>query len=170
MPLTREQKGKIVKKIEDNLKKQKILLFVTIAGLKTKDIFDLKRKLKEKDCLLTVVKKTLFKIASKKQSILLDIEKLEGELALVFGFSDEVSAAKVVNQFNLANKNLNILGGFFEKNFIGKEQITVLANIPSRQELLAKLVGSISSPIAGFANVLQGNIKGLIIVLSKLKT
>jgi len=169
MPLTKEQKKKIIEDLKEKIDKQKSMVFVAIANLKTKDIIDLRKRLKEKDCLLFVAKKTLLKIASQKKNLLIDIKKLEGEIALIFGFKDEISAAKISYQFSLENKNLKILGGIFEDEFIDVEKVIALAKIPSKQELLARLVGTISSPISGFVNVLQGNIKGLIFVLNTIK-
>ena len=87
---------------------------------------------------------------------------------MVLGFGDEVSPAKIPYQFSLGNENLKILGGFFEDKFRSAEEIIALAKIPSKQELFAKVVGSISSPISGFVNVLQGNIRNLVYALSKI--
>ncbi|MDP1538797.1 MAG: 50S ribosomal protein L10, partial [bacterium] len=75
-----------------------------------------------------------------------------------------------VYQFGLANEKLKILGGFLEGKFKEAEEIIALAQLPTKEGLLAKLVGSIASPISGLINVLQGNIKGLITVLAKAKT
>ena len=71
--------------------------------------------------------------------------------------------------FSEKNENLKILGGFLENEFRSREEVVVLAKIPSKQELLAKVIGSIKAPISGFANVLQGNIKGLVYLLSNIK-
>ena len=170
MPLTKEQKQQIIEGLKEKIDKQKSMVFVTIANLKAKDMIDLRNRLKEKDCLLFVAKKTLLKIASQEKNLLINVKELKGEVALIFGFKDEVSAANISHQFSLENKNLEILGGIFENEFIDKERVIILAQIPSREELLAKVVGSILSPVSGFVNVLQGNIKGLIYVLTKVKT
>jgi len=169
MPLNKEQKKQIIDDLEDKIDKQKSGVFVSIANLKAGDLFDLRNKLKQSDCLLTVAKKTLLKIAFEGKKLDIDVKKLKGEVALVIGLSDEVSGPKIVNQFAQGNKNLEILGGIFENGFIEKEKVVELARIPSREELLARLVGSISSPISSFANVLQGNIKGLIYALNLIK-
>lgn len=169
MAFTREQKKKIIEKLKENIDKQKVVLFVVIAGLQAKDLLDLRNKLKEKDCLLTVAKKTLLRIVFQEKNVPIDIKKLEGEIALIFGFGDELSAAKITNQFSLGNENLKILGGFFENKFIDKEKVVALATIPSLEELLARVAGSIKTPISNFINVLQGNIKGLIYLLSSIK-
>lgn len=170
MPLTKEQKQKIVEELKEKIDRQKSMVFVAIEGLKAVDIFDLRKKLGEENCQLQVIKKTLADIAFKKEKLEFDIKALEGQFALVFGFGDEISPAKTAYQFSLGNENLKILGGFFEDKFRSAEEIIALAKIPSKQELFAKVVGSISSPISGFVNVLQGNIKGLINVLTKAKT
>ena len=169
MPLTREQKEKIVKELKENIERQKTIVFVAIEGLKAKEVFDLRKRLKQVNCLLTVAKKTLLKIAFKEKKLKIDEEKLEGQIALIFGFKDEISPAKIAYQFSLEKQNLKILGGFFEEKFREIEEVITLAKISSREELLARIIGSISSPISGFVNVLQGNIKGLIYILKQIK-
>jgi len=89
---------------------------------------------------------------------------------LVFGYKDEISLTKIIYQFAEANPNLKILGGFLENQFRTAEEIITLAQLPTKEELLSGLVRSVSAPISNFINVLQGNIKGLIIVLAKAKT
>lgn len=169
MALTKDKKKKVVEKIEDSIDSQKIMLFVGISKIKTKDLFGLKGKLKEKGNILTVVKKTLLGIASKNKGIPIDTKKLEGETAVIFGKEDEISAAKIIRKFSRENENLKILGGIFENEMIGKEKVIVLSQIPSKLELLAKLVGSIKAPISGFVNVLGGNLRSLVYVLSQIK-
>ncbi len=169
MPLTKEQKQKIVEELKEKVDKQKSMVFVAVERLKASDIFDLRKKLGEVDCQLQVVKKTLADIVFKKEKLEFNIKELEGQFALVFGFGDEISPAKTAYQFSLGNENLKILGGFFEDKFRSVEEIIALAKIPSKQELFAKVVGSISSPISGFVNVLQGNMRNLVYVLSAIK-
>lgn len=169
MALTKEQKENIVEKLKQSIAKQKAVVFVAIDGLKTTELFDLRKELKQDDCLLTVAKKTLLSIAFKQSKMEFDVKGLKGELALVFGFGDEIMPAKIAYQFSKKNKNLKILGGVFESEVKTAEEIIILAKIPSREELLAKVVSSISSPISGFINVLQGNIKGLVYVLTQIK-
>jgi len=169
MALTKEQKKNIVEKLKKNIDKQKAMVFVAVEGLKAAEIFDLRKSLKQEDCLLCVAKKTLLNIAFKQSKMDFDTEALQGQLALIFGFGDELTPAKIAYQFSLKNENLKILGGFFENKLIDAEEIISLAKIPSKQELLAKVVASISSPISGFANALQGNIRNLVYVLSGIK-
>lgn len=169
MPKTKAQKKEIIRDIEEKIDKQKSIVFTAINGLKAKDLFDLRETLKKAECLLLVAKKTLFNIAFKDKKIDADIKKLEGEAALVFSFADEMSPAKILHQFSKKNENLRILGGLFEKKEITRDEVIALALLPSRQELYSKVVGSIQAPISGFVNVLQGNIRGLLQVLSTIK-
>jgi large subunit ribosomal protein L10 len=170
MALTKTQKEKIVKDLKDKISKQKAMIFIDFTGLKVKDLFNLRKKLKTEDSELKVAKKTLMGIALKEAKLKIDTKKMAGEIALVFGFKDEISSSKVLYQFSRETPNLKILGGFFENKFKEAEDIITLAQLPSREELLARLVGSIQAPITNFFYILQANIKGLIIVLAKAKT
>ena len=168
MPLTKVQKRKIIDSLKESLKKQKIVFFVDLKGVKVKELFDLRKKLKKAKAQLKVVKKTLLRIAFDENKIKLDTKKLEGEVAAVFGLEEEILPAKTAYQFSLGNKNLKILGGYFEGEFKGAEEIIALAQLPTKEEILSRLVGSIRSPIANIISVLQGNIKGLFNILANL--
>jgi large subunit ribosomal protein L10 len=171
MPITKKQKEEIISDLKEKIKKQKTIIFIDFKGLKVKDIFDLRKKLRKADSLLKISKKTLFRVALKDLNLILSqkIENLEGQIGLIFGFKDEISAAKVAYDFSKTKENLKILGGFFEGKIVEKDTIVELAKIPSREELLQGLVRTISAPISNFTYVLQGNIKGLICVLSAIK-
>jgi len=169
MAQTKEQKQKSLKEIQENIDKQKSMVFVAYEGLKASDILELKRVLKEANCKFVVIKKTLLNLALKDKKIDFNSRDLEGQLGLVFGFEDEVSAAKLSYQFSKKNDSLKLLAGFFEDKIIDKDEVIALAQIPSRSELLAKLVGGLTNPISGLASVLQGNIKGLVYTLSAIK-
>jgi len=170
MPQTKEQKKKILEELKERIDRQKSVVFVAIEGLKAKDVFSLRETLKAADCLMSVVKKTLLDIAAKEKKIGLDARKgLSGQVALIFGFKDEISPAKIVYKFSLENKSLRILGGWLEGKLRTTQEIGELAKLPAREELLSKVVGSVSAPISGFVSVLQGNIKGLVYILSKIK-
>lgn len=170
MALNKIQKQKIIEELKEKIDRQKIIIFTDFTGIKVKDLTELRRKLKETDSELRVAKKTLTKIAFEQKGLEIDIKKLQGEIALVFGYKEQISPAKTLYQFAETNPGLKISGGFLENKYKEAEEIIELAKLPSREELLAKLVGSISAPISNFINVLEGNIKGLINLLIKVKT
>jgi len=169
MALTKAKKEKILEDLIEKLKKQKAIFLCDFAGVKVKDLSVLRRKLKEVGNDIKVAKKTLMDIAFKKTNINLETRKMIGEIAIVFSFSDEILPAKILYQFSKENEKLKILGGFSNDKFWSKEEVIELAQLPSREELLAKLVGSVSAPIANFVNVLQANIKGFIYLLANRK-
>jgi len=166
---TRTEKKEIIGDLKEKIEKQKIIIFADFAGLKIKDIVDLRKKLKMIDSQLKVAKKTLVQIAFQEEGLKIGVKDLKGEIAFVFGFRDEISPAKIVWQFSQENPNFKILGGVLENKFIEAERVIELAKLPTKEELLGKLVGSISAPISNLINVLEANIKGLIFVLRQIK-
>lgn len=169
MALTKAQKQKIIEDLKEKIARQKIIIFADFTGLKVKDLSNLRKKLKKEGNEFKVAKKTLLGLVFKNAGLKIDFKELKGEIAAIFGYKDEISSAKTVYQFTVANTNLKILGGIFEKNFIATEKIMELAKLPTKEDLLSRLVGSISAPISNFVNVLEGNIKGLIYILAKAK-
>ena len=169
MPQTKEQKKKVVEELKEKIAKQKIVIFADFTKLKVKELSNLRKQLKKVDSELKVAKKTLSKIAFKEGGLEIDTKKLEGEIALIFGYKEEIPPAKTVYQFSQENPALKILGGFLENKLREAKEIVELAQLPTREELLAKLVGSISAPVSNFVHVLQANIKGLIFALSAIK-
>ena len=171
MPLTKDQKKKIIEDLKQKLEQQKIMVFVDFTGLKVKDLFELRKKLKSANSQFKVAKKTLFKITLKDYDLDLSqiVTKLKGEIAVIFGFEEVISPAKIAHQFAVANPNLKILGGYFEGKYREAREIIILAQIPSRDELFAQLVRGISTPISNLVSILEGNLKGLIFTLSAIK-
>ena len=169
MALTKAQKKKIIEDLKEKISRQKIMIFVAISGLKVKDLFDLRKRLRQADCQLQVSKKTLIRLAFKEKGIEIDPRKMAGEIALSFGFKDEILPAKIIYQFSQENPSLKILGGLFENKFREAEEIIILAQLPTREELLVKLVRSISAPVSNFVNVLGANLKNFIYLISQIK-
>jgi len=168
MPLTKEQKKKIIEDLKEKIEKQKIMVFVDFKGLKVEDLFDLRKRFKKAGSQLKVFKKTLLNLVLKEKEMKIDAKKLEGEVAVVFGFGDAISPAKIAYRFAVANPNLKILGGYFDGKYREAQEIIILAQLPTRDGLLAQLVRSISAPISNLVSVLEGNFKGLINIIANL--
>jgi len=170
MPKTRDQKKKIISDLTDKFKEFKSLVFVDYKGLTVKDASDIKKLCKKQNIDYIVAKKTLIKLALEQAGIKdIDVKQLAGNIALVIGFEDEISPAKIVGKFAKDHEALKMLGGIMEKKFIDLNQVMALSKIPSKVELLAKLVGSINAPVSGLVNVLAGNLCGLVRVLDAIK-
>ncbi len=158
MALTKEKKQKSLVDLKENISKQKSIIFADFSKVNSKDLFSLRKQLKEAGCQLKIGKKTLVRIAFGQSGISFWNKiksSIPGQLALVFGIEDEIAPARIANQFVKTNENFKILGGIFENRFIDKERVLVLANIPSRNELLGRLVGSLASSMTSFVRVLD---------------
>jgi len=166
---TKIQKQKVIDELKEKVDKQKAMVFFDFTGMKVKDIFGLRKKLKSIGGELKITKKTLMGLVFKNKVSDFDPKKLKGEIALAFGYNDEFSSAKAVYQLSQQNQHLKILGGILENKFIESEKVIELANLPTREVLLARLAGSVASPISGLLNVFNGNIKGLIFALNAIK-
>lgn len=171
MPKTKEQKKVILDELEEKIAKAKSVVFTKFNGLGTKDSEEIRRELKKNDSEFFVAKKTLIDIAFKSSKIEgLDVRGLDGQVAAIFGFSDEVAPAKIVDKFKKGLEGkIEFLGGILENRFISAEAVSALAKLPSKQELYAKIAGSLNAPISGFVNVLAGNLRGLVTALTAIK-
>ncbi|MBI4652657.1 50S ribosomal protein L10 [Candidatus Kuenenbacteria bacterium] len=171
MAKTKEQKQKIVEQLIDKLSQIKSAIFVNYYGLKVNELQKLRKLYKKQKIDFLVTKKKLFKLCLEKTNFKnIDFKKAEGELGVVLSYEDEVAPAKILKDFQKEHKILKINGGILEKSFIGPDKILSLAQLPSKQELLAKIIGGINAPISGFVNVLAGNLRNFIGVLGAIKT
>jgi len=158
MALTKEQKQKQINDIKEKVSNQKSMVFIDFSKVASKDMFGLRKSLKEAGCNLKIVKKTLARIAFGQSGISFwnkIKQSIPGQLAVVFGIEDEIAPARISNQFAKKQENFKILGGVFESRFIDRERVLELAAIPTRNELLGRLVGSLSSPMSSFVRVLD---------------
>jgi large subunit ribosomal protein L10 len=116
------------------------------------------------------LKKTLLNIALKDAGVEVDARALDGQVGVAFS-QDEVAAAKVIADFQKANKDvtLTIEGGALGSKSLSANEVKALAKLPSQDELRAKLVGTLQAPIAGFVRTLSANLSGLVQVLKAIE-
>jgi len=170
MALTKEQKTKQVNDIKEKVANQKSMVFVDFNKVPSKDMFELRKNLKAEGCNLKIAKKTLVRVAFGQSNISFWNKiksSIPGQLALVLGIEDEIAPARIANKFAKDHTSFKILGGIFPAQggsasggenrlrFIGKDEVLALANLPSRNELLSRLVGSLSSSMTSFVRVLD---------------
>ena len=165
--ITKEKKKEIVEGLAARLSRQKTVVFFDYTGLKVNQVQELREKLRGEEIDCQASKKTLIDLALSKAGLDgVKVKDLPGQIAMVFGYKDEVMPAKILYDFSKENEDVKILSGFIQGEYLENEVILNLAKLPSKQELLGKLVGSIASPLSGMVNVLQGNLRGLICVLN----
>ena len=168
MPKSKIQKQEIFRDLNERIKKSKSVVFAGFNALGVKDNEVLRSKLREENSEYYVAKKTLLGLALKENNIEVDTRSLDGKVAALFSYEDEVASAKILGNF-LKDKEKEgkvvFLGGVLDGKFLTKAQVEALAKLPSKHELYSKLVGSLNAPVSGFVNVLAGNLRGLVTVL-----
>lgn len=167
MKLTRTEKEQLVGNAIMNLGQSKGVILVNYQGLTVKEIQDFKKKLRAQGIGFQIIKNTLFKIALKKQGIEVDDKLLDQPVAVVWGISDEVTPAKMSVEFKKTAEKLDIIGGIVNQTFADENIIKQLAALPGRDELYAKLVGTLNAPMYRLVNVLQGNLRSLVYILGQ---
>ncbi len=169
MPKNKEQKSEAIKRIQEKLESSRGVVFTTDQGLKVKEVEVLRNELRKNNAEYLVAKKTLLKKAAKDVLAEGDLDNLSGSVGVTFSYGDEVSAAKILNKFSKDHKAIALGGGILENKYILVDMVKRLADLPSREQLLAKLVGTLNSPITGLVNVLSGNTRKLVYVLNAIK-
>lgn len=165
----RPEKAAKVEEIKALLAGSKCTILVNFKGLIVAQDTVLRRKMREAGVKYTVVKNTLLRIAAKE----LEIEGLEPALekntAIAVAPEDPVAVAKIICEFAKTNKALEVKLGILDGQVIDATAVKALAELPPKEVLIAKLLGSMNSPITGFVNVLQGTIRNVVYALDAVR-
>lgn len=171
MPKTKIQKQVIFRDLSEKIKRSKSIVFAGFNAFGVKDNENLRDQLGKENGEYYVAKKTLLSLALKENKIEIDTKKLDGKVAAVFSYEDEVASAKVLGNFRGDKEKADkifFLGGVLDGKFLSKEEVEALSKLPSKTELYGRLVGSLNAPISGFVNVMAGNLRGLVTVLKAI--
>jgi len=167
---TKAFKNDKIDDIKESISKAKVAIVSDYRGLSVADITNLRRKLQKEDGDYTVVKNTLAKIAIKDTQFEGLEEFLKGPSAIAFGFGDEVAPAKVILQYlKEAKKTNEVKGGVLDGKIISASDVKAISNLPSKQELLAKIMGSLNSPASGIANSLSAIQRKLVYAMEEVR-
>ena len=164
----RQIKEETVKTLAEKIKKAKTLVFADYHGLTALQISDLRRKIKAAGGELVVTKNTLLSRALSINHLPFTINQLVGPTASIFAYEDEVAPVKAAYEHTKSLGSPKFKFGFFGRDFIDMTSVELLAKIPSRPELNAQVVGTLSSPIYNFVYVLWANIRNLVSVFDQL--
>jgi large subunit ribosomal protein L10 len=158
-----------VKEIARDLKACDVYYFMDYRGLTYHESAQLRERLVKVDASLKVVKNTLAKIAAAEAGVTGLDEYLQGPTAIVYCKGDPVRTAKVVQDFIREKKKASIRGGKLERSLLSASDVEMLATLPSREQLIAQLVGTLAAPLRGLVTVLNGPIRGLVIVVDQVQ-
>jgi large subunit ribosomal protein L10 len=166
--MKRNEKEQLVTELRDKLKGASAVYYTDFTGLNVKRMTDLRRRFRKAGVEYVVIKNTLALRAVNESG--LAGERLSGPTGLVVG-TDPVAAAKVLTDFAKENdQRPGIKGGLLDGRQIGVDQVKALANLPSREQLLAELAGGLQAPLAGFVGALNGLLYSFAGALEALRT
>ena len=167
--LNLSQKQELVERLSKQLAEAEVTMVVENKGLTVGQVTELRAKLREAGVQMEVVKNTLTRRASKgtEAEVLLDL--LTGPNAIVISQDDPVAPAKILVDFAKDNEKLVIKGAALAGNLLDEEAIKQLAKMPSKEELLAKLVYTLNAVPTNLVNVLSGVPRAFVNVLSAVK-
>lgn len=170
MAVTAEKK-ELVAELKVKLADTKGAVLTNYRGLTVAQDTQLRRKLREAGVEYRVIKNTMTRIAAKEAGIEgLDVY-LEGPTAIALSVTDPVAPAKVIADFIKETKTqaLEVKAGLVEGQVIDAASVKALADLPPREVLIAKALGSMQAPITGFVNVLQGTIRNFVYALEAVR-
>ena len=159
---TKAFKNDKVALIKEKIDKAQVAVVSEYTGLSVEEITKLRRELQKEGGDYMVTKNTLAKIAIKGTPYEVLAETLKGPIARAFGFTDQVAPAKVLSKFIKDTKKGEIIAAAMDGQLMSAEEAKALANLPSREELYAKMLGCINSPASGIANSVNAVMSSLV--------
>ncbi len=163
-----EQKKAVVKELSKKLKSSCAGVIVSYQGINVEDDTKLRKTLRESGTEYMVTKNTLLKRAAKDAKIDGLDPIFEGSTAIAISESDYVAASKILCEFAEGHDFFKIKSGFIDGNVISAKEVISLAKLPPREVLIAQALGGLNAPLTGFATVLNGTLKGLVVALNAI--
>lgn len=171
MAISRESKEKAVAQLSTDLGRIKLAVMTDYRGLSVPEIEELRGILRDEGISYRVTKNTLLRLATQSTPALKNIDQtaFTGPMALALGYDDEVAAARVIFQYAKKHDALEIVGGITaDGTLLSAAEVKALATLPTREQLLGQVVGTIAAPLTGFVGVMSGNVRSIINVLNAL--
>jgi large subunit ribosomal protein L10 len=165
MALTKQQKNDVVSEVADLLTSSKMTVVAKYQGTTVKQIQQLRRDAKANGTKVSVVKNRLVIKALQASDTLKDVDtsSINGMLLYAFNSEDEVAPAKALADFAKANPTIEFVGAITpEGKFASADEVKALADLPSKDQLIAQVVAQLLSPVHDVTNALSGNLHALL--------
>lgn len=169
MPKTKVQKQEIVKDLTERVGKSKSIVFADYKGMTMSQLSALRLQLSDLSAQFSVTKNNLLKIALKENGLAVDDAVFEGPVATLFSYGDEIAGIKALTKAIKDNGIGKTKAGFLNGEYLTDAEVNELAHLPSKDELRAKVVGSLGAPLYGIVNVLQANIRNLVYTVEAIR-
>jgi len=165
MAISRDKKTQLLKEYKKILKDHEGYFLVSSDNIDTTTVTELKKELQNSNSSFKVLKNSIFKIALQDTDQPVEVQNFDGATAVIYFEEDPTTPAKLVKEIQKDTEAMGAKGGVYEGQFLNEEKVMQLAEIPSREQLLSMLVGSMSAPLSGFINAITGNVRGLTVAL-----
>ncbi|MTI94241.1 MAG: 50S ribosomal protein L10 [Firmicutes bacterium] len=164
-----EAKQKIVAEIADRFERASAVVLTDYRGLDVAEVTELRRQLREAGVEFKVLKNTLTKFAAEQAGLDGLKDELVGPTAIAFSYEDPVAPARILSKYAKEHKKPALKIGVVEGKIIDAAGISALADLPSREVLLAQVLSGFQAPVSGFVNVLQGNLRNFAGVIDAIR-
>jgi large subunit ribosomal protein L10 len=172
MAKSKTQKSDLLGQYKDMITNKGGYILVDMSSLNSASITELKKKLKEIGSDYSVVKNTVFKIALQETEQPVQTQDFDGPTAVISYSEDPTAPAKLLKELRTSLKSevplLQPRLGTLNGEYLDSAKVAQLENIPSREELIAKILGSLNAPLVGVMNTMSGNLKGFTMVIKRL--
>lgn len=168
MAKTRKYKEQMVADYREKLSRARSVFIVKPAGVSANESVQLKKDLNAVGSEYNIVKNSLFSIALEQEGLPAIDELKEKEHAAIFTDEHITEAAKVIKKFADESGKIEIQAGIYEKSYITGASVSNLADLPSKEVLIAQTLNLFNSPIRGFVNVINANTRNLVFVLKAI--
>ena len=165
MAISRDKKTELLEEYKKILQDHEGYFLVSSDNIDTTTVTTLKKELQNSNASFKVLKNSIFKIALQDTNQPIEVQNFDGATAVIYFEEDPTTPAKLVKEIQKETEEMGAKGGVYEGQFLSEEKVMQLAEIPSREELLSMLVGSMSAPLTGFMNAVTGNVRSLTVAL-----
>lgn len=172
MAVTRAVKEETVAELQANLAQLQLAVLTDYRGLSVAEITELRSNLRAEGISYRVTKNTLLRLATAGSEKFKDIDPaaFAGPMALAVSTTDEVAPARVIFQYAKTHDALEIVGALTgDGRLLTPTEVKALATLPTKDQLLAQVVGTIAAPLSGLVGVMGANVRGIVTVLSAIK-
>lgn len=171
MSKNRELKQEVIGEIKDRFSRAGSVVLVDYRGINVADVTTLRKQFREAGVEYVVLKNTLVKRALQELNIEGMDDLLEGPSAFAFGYEDPVAPAKIIKEFVAKTKNehVQVKGGLVAGQVIDVNGVKALADLPPKEVLIAKMMGSLNAPVTNFVGVLSATLRSLVYAVDAVR-
>jgi large subunit ribosomal protein L10 len=166
--MNRDEKAQAVSELNEGIGKATNAFLIDFKGITVPQVTELRKQVRDSKSEYVVVKNTLALIAVKDSPLVQLREQFSGPTAVAFNSTDAVMLAKALTKFAKDVPSVQFKGAMLNGQIVPANQIQAIASLPSREELIAKLLYLMQHPIRGLATVLQGTIRNFAVVLDQI--